>query len=129
MVSDVVTRFVLRIFCIDGALGSHAWRDEVYGRQEQAMHRISHPISYTSKWQVRAYMRRREQALQPPPPPDEIRRQLAWCKLDAGMDASCGATAASAAALGWHLTVEMARLGTLFAVAWLIDSSIPQRKN
>lgn len=93
------------------------------------MHRISHPISYTSKWQVRAYMRRREQALQPPPPPDEIRRQLAWCKLDAGMDASLDATAASTAALGWHLTVEMARLGALLAVAWLIDSSIPQRKN
>ena len=101
------------------------------------MHSISHP----SKEQVRAYMRRREQALQPPPAPDEIRRQLAWCKLYAGMDAgadamldaksdaSAGATAARVAALGWYLSAEMSRLATLMAIAWLMDSGVPQRKN
>ncbi|MGK5077827.1 hypothetical protein [Janthinobacterium sp. HLX7-2] len=80
-----------------------------------------YPISHPSKEQVRAYMRRREQALQPPPPPDEIRRQLAWCMLDA--------TAASMAAQGWHLSADMARLGTLMAIAWLMGSGVPQRKN
>ena len=109
------------------------------------MHSISHP----SKEQVRAYMRRREQALQPPPAPDEIRRQLAWCTLYAGMDASAdawsdaksdakpdakpdasaGATAARVAALGWYLLAEMSRLATLMAIAWLMDSGVPQRKN
>ncbi len=88
-----------------------------------------HPISHPSKEQVRAYMRRREHALLPPPPPAEIRRQLAWCRIRGGVEAGMHATPAGVAAQGWHLSAEMARLGTLMALAWLMDSSVPQRKN
>lgn len=89
------------------------------------MRATSHP----SKEQVRAYMRRRERALQPPPPPDEIRRQLAWCRID---DSSCNclsATPAGVAAQGWHLSAEMTRLGALMAIAWLMHSGVPHCKN
>lgn len=94
-------------------------------RREQLMHQMNHP----SKEQVRAYMRRREHARQPPPPPDEIRRQLAWCRVDARMDASAGVTPAGVAARGWHLSAEMARLSTLMAIAWLMHSGVAHRKN
>ncbi|MBE3026246.1 hypothetical protein GQ37_010175 [Janthinobacterium sp. BJB1] len=89
------------------------------------MHVMSHP----SKEQVRAYMRRREHALQPPPPPHEIRRQLAWCRVRAGVDAGMHATAAGLAAQGWHLSADMARLGTLMTIAWLMHSGVSHCNN
>ncbi|WP_426054605.1 hypothetical protein [Janthinobacterium sp. PSPC2-1] len=89
------------------------------------MRATSHP----SKEQVRAYMRRRERALQPPPPPDEIRRQLAWCCLDAFPGTCLPATPAGLAAQGWHLSADMARLGTLMAIAWLMHGGVAHRKN
>ena len=87
------------------------------------------PTSHPSKEQVRAYMRRRERALQPPPPPDEIRRQLAWCRADMLMGTCLFATPAGVAAQGWHLSAEMARLSTLMAIAWLMRSSVLHCKN
>ena len=89
------------------------------------MRATSHP----SKEQVRAYMRRRERALQPPPSPDEIRRQLAWCRVDAFPGTCLPATPAGVAAQGWHLSVDMARLSTLMAIAWLMHGGIAHRKN
>ena len=89
------------------------------------MRAMSHP----SKEQVRAYMRRRERALQPPPPPDEIRRQLAWCRVDAFPSASLRATPAGVAVQGWHLSAEMARLSSLMAIAWFMRSGVPHCKN
>lgn len=89
------------------------------------MRATSHP----SKEQVRAYMRRRERALQPPPPPDEIRRQLAWCRVDAIPGTCPLATPAVVAAQGWHLSAEMARLSTLMAIVWLMHSGVAHRKN
>ncbi|TNC77413.1 hypothetical protein FHI69_08710 [Janthinobacterium lividum] len=118
--SNVVTRLGS---C--GGLCIYNQRDVVSRQQERAMRATSHP----SKEQVRAYMRRREHALQPPPPPDEIRRQLAWCRAD---DSPCTcplATPAGVAAQGWHLSAEMARLGTLMAIAWLMHSGVAHRKN
>ncbi|WP_426072620.1 hypothetical protein [Janthinobacterium sp. DSP2-3-3] len=85
--------------------------------------------SYPSKEQVRAYMRRREHALQPPPPPDEIRRQLAWCRVDAFSGTCLTATPAGVAAQGWHLSADMARLSTLMAIAWLMHSGVSHCKN
>lgn len=94
------------------------------------MHRISHGISHPSKEQVRAYIRRRERALQPPPPPAEIRRQLAWCRVDvSSVHATMYVTPASVAAQGWHFSVEINRLGALMAIAWLMRSGVPHRKN
>ncbi|SDA63854.1 MULTISPECIES: hypothetical protein [unclassified Janthinobacterium] len=94
------------------------------------MHPISHCISHPSKEQVRAYMRRRERALQPPPPPAEIRRQLAWCRVDAhSVHAHVHVTPASMAAQSWHFSVEINRLGALMAIAWLMRSGVPHRKN
>ncbi len=81
------------------------------------MHSMSHP----SKEQVRAYMRRREHAVLPPPAPEEIRRQLAWSRIEA--------PAASVAAQSWHLSAEMARLGTLLTIAWFMRSGVAHRKN
>ncbi len=89
------------------------------------MRATSHP----SKEQVRAYMRRRERALQPPPPPDEIRRQLAWCRVGAFPGACLPATPAGLVAQGWHLSADMARLGTLMAIAWLMHGGVAHRKN
>ena len=89
------------------------------------MRATSHP----SKEQVRAYMRRRERAQQPPPPPDEIRRQLAWCRLDAFPGTCLPATPAGLAAQGWHLSADMARLGTLMAIVWLMHGGVAHRKN
>ena len=89
------------------------------------MRTASHP----SKEQVRAYMRGREHALRPPPPPDEIRRQLAWCCVDAFPCTCLTATPAGVAAQGWHLSADMARLSTLMAIAWLIHSGVPHCKN
>ena len=89
------------------------------------MRATSHP----SKEQVRAYMRRRERAQQPPPPPDEIRRQLAWCRVDAFPGTCLPATPAGLAAQGWHLSADMARLVTLMAIAWLMHGSVAHRKN
>lgn len=89
------------------------------------MRATSHP----SKEQVRAYMRRREHALQPPPPPDEIRRQLAWCRGDPITGTCLPATPAGVAAHGWHLSADMARLGTLMTIAWLMRSGVPHCKN
>lgn len=86
-------------------------------------------MSHPSKEQVRAYMRRREHALQPPPPPDEIRRQLAWCRARAGLDAAGPATAAGLAAQGWRLSADMARLGTLMAIVWLMHSGVSHCNN
>ncbi|UQV45401.1 hypothetical protein KIV45_27730 [Janthinobacterium lividum] len=85
--------------------------------------------SQPSKEQVRAYMRRREHALQPPPPPDEIRRQLAWCRGDAILGTCLLAAPAGVAAQGWHLSAEMARLGALMTIAWLMRSGVPHCKN
>lgn len=81
------------------------------------MHHITHP----SKEQVRAYMRRREHAVQPPPPPHEIRRQLAWRRLDA--------MPPSVAAQGWQLSADMTRLGALMLIVWLMRSGVAHRKN
>ncbi|MBW3511046.1 MULTISPECIES: hypothetical protein [Janthinobacterium] len=89
------------------------------------MRATSHP----SKEQVRAYMRRRERALQPPPPPDEIRRQLAWCRVDDVPRICLPATPAGVAVQGWHLSADMARLSTLMAIAWLMHSGVAHRKN
>jgi hypothetical protein len=89
------------------------------------MRATSHP----SKEQVRAYMRRRERALQPPPPPAEIRRQLAWCRVDTLPGTCLHVTPAGVAAQGWHLSAEMARLSTLMAIAWLMHSGVAHRKN
>ena len=89
------------------------------------MRTASHP----SKEQVRAYMRGREHALRPPPPPDEIRRQLAWCRVDAFPGICLPAIPAGLAAQGWHLSADMARLSTLMAIAWLMHSGVPHRKN
>jgi hypothetical protein len=89
------------------------------------MRTASHP----SKEQVRAYMRGREHALQPPPPPEEIRRQLAWCRVDAFSGTCLLAAPAGVAAQGWHLSAEMARLSTLLAIAWLMHSGVAHRKN
>ncbi len=89
------------------------------------MRATSHP----SKEQVRAYMRRREHALQPPPPPDEIRRQLAWRRRDAIAGTCLFATPAGVAAHGWHLSAEMACLGMLMAIAWMIRCGVPHCKN
>ncbi|MFA6069484.1 hypothetical protein AKG95_22360 [Janthinobacterium lividum] len=86
------------------------------------MRTASHP----SKEQVRAYMRGREHALRPPPPPDEIRRQLAWCCVDAF---PCTCSPAGVAAQGWHLSADMVRLSTLMAIAWLMRSSVLHCKN
>lgn len=90
----------------------------------------SHGASHPSKEQVRAYMRRRERALQPPPPPAEIRRQLDWCRLNAGsVHAPVHLTPAGMAAQSWRLSVEINRWGALMAIAWLMRSGVPQRKN
>ena len=89
------------------------------------MRTASHP----SKEQVRAYMRGREHTLQPPPPPDEIRRQLAWCHVDAFPGTCLLATPAGVAALGWHLSADMARLSALMAIAWLMHSGVFHCKN
>ena len=89
------------------------------------MRATSHP----SKEQVRAYMRGREHALRPPPPPDEIRRQLAWCRMDAFPGACLLAMPADVAAHSWVLSADMARLSTLMAIAWLMHSGVPHRKN
>ncbi len=120
MVSNVVARLGS---C--GGLCIYNQRDAVSRQQERAMRATNHP----SKEQVRAYMRRREHALQPPPPPDEIRRQLAWCHTDDFLCTCLPATPAGMAARGWHLSAEMARLGALMAIAWLMRSGVPHSKN
>lgn len=83
------------------------------------------PISHPSKEQVRAYMRRREHAVLPPPPPEEIRRQLCWSRI--------APPVASVAAQSWHqswrLSAEIARLGALMTIAWLMHSGVAHRKN
>ncbi|MBG6220350.1 MULTISPECIES: hypothetical protein [unclassified Janthinobacterium] len=89
------------------------------------MRTANHP----SKEEVRAYMRGREYAQQPPPPPDEIRRQLAWCRIRASPYTCLTITPAGVAAQGWYLAADMARLSTLMALVWLIRSGIAYLKN
>ncbi|MFZ4876510.1 hypothetical protein ACL9RI_15635 [Janthinobacterium sp. Mn2066] len=81
------------------------------------MYSVTHP----SKEQVRAYMRWRKGARQAPPAPYEIRRQLACSLVDV--------SPAILAVQGWQLSADMARLGTLMAIAWLMDSGVAHRKN
>lgn len=78
-------------------------------------------VTRPSKEQVRAYMRWREGVRQAPPAPYEIRRQLACSLVDV--------SAASLAAQGWQLSADMARLGTLMTIAWLMDGGIAHRKD
>ncbi|MBB5369515.1 MULTISPECIES: hypothetical protein [unclassified Janthinobacterium] len=80
-----------------------------------------HSMTRPSKEQVRAYMRRRENARKAPPAPEEIRRQLA--------SSGCDISPASMAAQGWQLSADLAQLGSLMAIAWLMDSGIALRKN
>lgn len=81
------------------------------------MHSMTHP----TKEQVRAYMRRRENARKAPPAPEEIRRQLAGSGSDI--------LPAALAAQGWQLSADLAQLCSLMAVAWLMESGIALRKN
>ena len=80
-----------------------------------------HPISHPSKEQVRAYMRRREHAVLPPPPPEEIRRQLCWSRIEPPVT--------SVAAQSWRLSAEIARLGALMTIVWLMHGGVAHRKN
>lgn len=78
-------------------------------------------MTQPGKEQVRAYMRRRENARKAPPAPEEIRRQLAW--------SGSSISPAKVAVQGWQLSADLAQLGALMAIAWLIGSGIAPRKN